>query len=123
RFIRSFDEEHARPVVVLGAAISESLFPNTHPIRKTVRINGGAYEVIGVFEHDQGLFLGPGVDIFTIIPLSNFRKNYPEAKELILLFTVPQSVNVETAQGEVLQAMRRLRRIPTGKDNEFQLCW
>src|SRR6267154_6552113 len=27
RFISAFDEEHARPVVVLGAAISESLFP------------------------------------------------------------------------------------------------
>ena len=27
RFISAFDQEHARPVVVLGAAISESLFP------------------------------------------------------------------------------------------------
>jgi len=31
RFISAFDQEHARPVVVLGAAISESLFPTlTH---------------------------------------------------------------------------------------------
>src|SRR5207247_10834972 len=26
-------------------------------------------------------FLGPGVDIFVVIPLSNFKKQYPEAKE------------------------------------------
>ena len=121
RFISAFDEEHARSVVVLGAAISESLFPNTDAIGKTVRINGAAYEVIGVFEHDQGLFLGPGVDIFAIIPLSNFKKQYPEAKELILLFTVPKDVNVELAQGEVIQAMRRLRRVPPEKDNDFEL--
>ncbi|HET8922194.1 MAG TPA: ABC transporter permease [Candidatus Acidoferrum sp.] len=121
RFISSFDQEHARPVVVLGAAISESLFPNLDPIGKTVRLNGGAYEVIGVFEHDQGLFLGPGVDIFTVIPLSNFKKNYPEAKELIMAFTVPENVNLETAQGEVIQVMRRLRRIPSGKENDFEL--
>src|SRR5260221_12866335 len=82
RFVSAFDQEHARPVVVLGAAISESLFPITDALGKTVRINGAAYEVIGVFEHDQGLFLGPGVDIFVIIPLSNFKKEYPEAKEL-----------------------------------------
>src|SRR5580704_5316894 len=121
RFISAFDQEHARSVVVLGAAISESLFPSTDAVGKTVRINGGAYEVIGVFEHDQGLFVGPGVDIFAIIPLSNFRKQYPEAKELIMAFTVPDNVNVETAQGEVIQAMRRLRRLPAGKENDFEL--
>jgi len=121
RFISSFDEEHARAVVVLGAAICESLFPNLDPLGKTVRINGITYEVIGVFEHDQGLFLGPGVDIFAIIPLSNFKKHYPEAKELILIFTVPADVNVEKAQGEVIQAMRRLRRIPADKENDFEL--
>ncbi|HWY42924.1 MAG TPA: ABC transporter permease [Candidatus Sulfotelmatobacter sp.] len=121
RFISKFDEEHARPVVVLGAAISESLFPNTDALGKTVRINGALYEVIGIFTQDQGLFLGPGVDIFAIIPLSNFKKRYPEAKELIMLFTVPKEVNAETAQGEVIQAMRRLRRVPADKENDFEL--
>jgi len=121
RFISAFDEEHARSVVVLGAAISESLFPSTDAVGKTVRINGGAYDVIGVFEHDQGLFLGPGVDIFAIIPLSNFKKQYPEAKELVMLFTVPKNVNIELAQGEVIQAMRRLRRVPPDKENDFEL--
>ena len=121
RFISTFDQEHARPVVVLGAAISESLFPNSDALGQTVRINGAAYEVIGVFAHDQGLFLGPGVDIFAIIPLSNFKKQYPEAKELIMLFTVPKDVNVEKAQGEVIQAMRRLRHVSVDKDNDFEL--
>ena len=121
RFINEFDQEHARPVVVLGASISESLFPNSDPLGKIVRINGATYEVIGVFSHDQGLFLGPGVDIFAIVPLSNFKKQYPEAKELIMIFTVPKNVNVETAQAEVIQAMRRLRRIPADKENDFEL--
>jgi putative ABC transport system permease protein len=121
RFISRFDQEHARPVVVLGASISESLFPDSDPLGKTVRINGSVYEVIGTFSHDQGLFLGPGVDIFAIIPLSNFKKHYPEDKELFMIFTVPRDVNVETAQGEVLQAMRRLRKIPANQANDFEL--
>jgi putative ABC transport system permease protein len=121
RFISSFDQEHARQVVVLGAAISESLFPNTEALGKTVRINGDTFEVIGVFEHDQGLFLGPGVDIFAIIPLSSFKKHYPEAKELIMAFTVPENVNVDTAQAEVIQAMRRLRRVSASKENDFEV--
>jgi len=59
RFISAFDQEHARPVVVLGAAISEVLFPNTDALGKTVRINGSPYEVIGVFAHDQGCLSAP----------------------------------------------------------------
>src|SRR5215831_606392 len=82
RFISAFDQEHARSVVVLGAAISESLFPNTDALGKTVRVNGKLFDVIGVFEHDTGLFIGPGVDAFAVIPMSTFRKEYPEAKEL-----------------------------------------
>jgi len=121
RFISAFDEEHARPVVVLGAAINESLFPYTDAVGKTVRINGELYDVIGVFEHDPGLFVGPGVDAFAVIPLSNFKKMYPEAKELIMAFTVPENISRQTAQDEVIQAMRRLRHIPANKENDFEL--
>jgi putative ABC transport system permease protein len=121
RFISAFDQEHARPVVVLGAAINESLFPYTDAIGKTVRINGELYDVIGVFEHDPGLFVGPGVDAFAVVPLSNFKKMYPEAKELIMAFTVPDNVSRQTAQDEVIQAMRRLRHIPASKENDFEL--
>jgi putative ABC transport system permease protein len=121
RFISAFDQEHARPVVVLGAAINESLFPYTDAVGKTVRINGELYDVIGVFEHDPGLFVGPGVDAFAVTPLSNFKKMYPEAKELIMAFTVPENISRQTAQDEVIQAMRRLRHIPANKENDFEL--
>jgi putative ABC transport system permease protein len=121
RFISAFDQEHARSVVVLGAAINESLFPYEDAIGKTVRINGELFEVIGIFEHDPGLFVGPGVDAFAVIPLGKFRKAYPEAKELIMAYTVPEHVNVETAQDEVIQAMRRVRHIPADKENDFEI--
>jgi len=121
RFISAFDQEHAHPVVVLGAAINESLFPSEDAIGKNVRMNGQQYEVVGIFEHDPGLFVGPGVDAFAVIPLSNFKKNYPEAKELIMAFTVPENVNLESAQDEVIQAMRRLRHLSAGKENDFEI--
>src|SRR5271157_582477 len=122
RFISTFDQEHARPVVVLGAAINDSLFPYTDAVGKTVRLNGELFDVIGVFEHDPGLFGGLGVDVFAVIPLSTFKKQYPEAKELIIAFTVPENVSVGTAQDEVIQAMRRLRHIPANKENDFDLA-
>jgi len=99
-------------------AISESLFPNADALGKTVRINGAVYEVIGVSSTIKDCSWDRGWIFFVIIPLSSFKKQYPEAKELIMTFTVPDNVNVELAQGEVIQAMRRLRRIPAGKEND-----
>ena len=58
-----------------------------------MRLNGRLYEVIGVFEKDPGLFGGFGVDQFACIPLSNFHKNYPEIRDVFLLFTVREDAN------------------------------
>ncbi|MEO8658879.1 MAG: ABC transporter permease [Bryobacteraceae bacterium] len=121
RFIGKYDEDHARDVVVIGDAIRETLFPFADPVGKTVRLNGAAYEVIGSFEKDPGLFGGPGVDQFAVIPLSNFRKRYPESKELIMAFTVARDASIDQAREEVTGAMRRIRRVPPSKPDDFEI--
>ena len=35
--------------------------------------------------------------------LEDFKKKYPEAKELLMAFTVPENVSLQTAQDEVIQ--------------------
>lgn len=121
RFITYDDEAHSRPVVVLGRAIADALFPHTDPIGKIVRLNGLLFEVVGIFEPDPGLFGGPGVDQFAVIPLSNFRKNYPESKELIIAFNVPRDADLDSAREEVTAVMRRIRRVPPGAPNDFEI--
>jgi len=121
RFISRYDEERARQVVVLGASVADSLFPNLDPLGKMIHLNGKLYEVIGVFERDPGLFGGPGVDQFAVIPMSDFRRKYPEAKELIIAFTVSPGADPEQAKDEVIEAMRRIRRLPYGAENDFEI--
>jgi putative ABC transport system permease protein len=121
RFISRYDEEHTRQVVVLGANIADSLFPHEDPVGKTIRLNAQLYEVIGIFEHDPGLFGGPGVDQFAVIPLSDFHKKYPEAKELLIAFTIPVGANPELARDEVTEIMRRIRKVPYKKDDDFDI--
>jgi putative ABC transport system permease protein len=121
RFITNYDVEHASPVVVLGHNVAESLFPDRDPLGKFVRLNGKPYEVIGVFEPYPGLFGGPGVDEFAIIPLSDFHKNYPEQKELIIAFSVPKEVSIDIGRNQVIEAMRRLRKVPHSAENDFEI--
>ena len=121
RFITRFDEEHSRPVVVLGAAVADSLFGPIDPIGKVVQMNGREYEVIGIFEKDPGMFGGPGVDQFVVMPFTLFRKQYPESKELILAFSIAKGVNPDAPEDEVTDAMRRLRHVRYNQENDFEM--
>ena len=121
RFISRYDEDHARQVVVLGKAIAESLFPSIDPLGKIVRLNGKLYEVIGVMPRDEGSFGGGGVDQFAVIPLTDFKKHYPESKELAISFTVARGVSPEIGMNEVIEAMRRRRKVPALAENDFEV--
>ncbi len=121
RFLTRYDVDHSRAVVVIGDAIAGALFPHLDPLGQTVRLNGKLYEVIGVFDKDPGLFGGPGVDQFAVIPLSNFRKHYPEVREVFIAFSVDQTVSLDLARDQVTDVLRRLRRVPHNVENDFEI--
>ncbi len=98
-----------------------TIFPDVDPLGKMVRINGLIYEVIGVFAHDPGLFGGGGVDQFAVIPFSNFHKQNPQSKELLIAFTVGRWSTLDKAKDEVTAAMRRLRKVPPSKPDDFEM--
>jgi putative ABC transport system permease protein len=122
RYISSYDEEHARNVVVIGNGIANTLFPHSDPIGKTVKLNGRLYEVIGVFVKDEGLFAAFGVDMFACIPLSNFHKNYPEIREIFLIFSVRDDADMNTVRDHAVDAMRRRRHVPHNAENDFDVA-
>jgi putative ABC transport system permease protein len=108
-------------VAVLGDAIAASLFPQSDPIGKTVKVNARPYEVVGIFEKDPGMFGGPGVDQFVVIPLTNFRKHYPEVRDVFLAFSISREADLEQVKNDVIEAMRRLRRVPRNDENDFEV--
>ena len=121
RFVSTYDVEHSRHVVCLGAGIAESLFPRSDPIGKVVRLNGKLFEVIGVFEKDPGLFGGMGVDQFVCIPLSTFRKSYPEIREVFIAVAVQPEADMTVARNDIIEAMRRRRRVSQNAENDFEI--
>jgi putative ABC transport system permease protein len=121
RFISQYDEEHARNVVVIGRSIAESLFPQVDAIGKQVRLNGRLYEVIGQFEPDQGLFSNFGVDQFACIPMSNFRKSFPEIRERFIAIAAKDEVPMDVVHDQVEEAMRRRRHVPHNGESDFEI--
>jgi putative ABC transport system permease protein len=121
RFFNQSEEDRAAAVVVLGSSIADSLFGNVDPLGKMVILNGISYEVIGVFAHDPGLFGGPGVDQFALIPLSNYRKHNPQTKELFLAFIARAGVPQAMVMDEITEAFRKVRKVPPNAPNDFEV--
>jgi putative ABC transport system permease protein len=121
RFISAYDMDHTRFVAVIGQGIANTLFPNSDPIGRTVRVNGLPFEIIGVFEKDSGMFGGPGVDMFVCIPYSTFHKLYPEIREHFIAVSVRDPRELSQAEDEVVTAVRRQRRVPHDKENDFEV--
>jgi len=121
RFLSQYDEVHARPVVVIGVDIADTLFPRIEPVGKMVRLNGGLYEVIGVFAQDSGFFGLPSVNQFALVPLSDFHKNNPDIRELAIAFLVRRDADVDSAKDEVREAMRRRRHVPLKAPDDFEI--
>jgi len=122
RFISHFDLDHSRFVCVLGAGVAGSLFPAVDPVGREVTLNGQRFEVIGIFDKDPGLFGGPGVDRFIVIPYSTFHKLYPASKEHFIAVSVRDPLLIPKAEDEVVDILRRLRRVPPRAPNDFDVA-
>ncbi len=74
RFFDASEERQARRLVVLGATVANQLFPNVDPLGQSVRINGGAYEVIGVLASKGQSGFGMDQDDIVLAPLTTVKR-------------------------------------------------
>jgi putative ABC transport system permease protein len=121
RFFSPADSDRALHVTVLGFSIARSLFPIEDPIGREIRINGIPFTIIGTLEHQEGLFGGFSEDNYVLLPFGTFRKLYPEVKDLSIAFSVHDPSQISTAMEEVEYVLRRLRRVPPDKPNDFTI--
>jgi putative ABC transport system permease protein len=69
RFITDLDLRRNQQVVALGADVAETLFGNTDPIGKQIRIRNVSFSVIGVMQ-PKGSTFGQNQDDVVLIPLT-----------------------------------------------------
>ncbi|MDX2269843.1 MAG: ABC transporter permease [Bryobacter sp.] len=108
-------------VCVLGASVADALFPGGGAVDRTVQIDGTEFRVVGVFEKAKGGFFGEnGLDRNIDIPFSVARSKYPFADNIFLTAKAREGQR-EAAFEEIQAALRRIRGVKTGEDNDFNL--
>jgi putative ABC transport system permease protein len=124
RFFNATDVEHHSSVVVLGHTTAKTLFPNGEdPIGQEVLLEGHVFTVVGVLE-EQKQALGTGdnaQDNIACVPFSVIKKLHPEFKDVVLFAKADSTEDLPVAVDEVREYMRRMRRLPSTKKDDFEI--
>ncbi|MFQ6113879.1 MAG: ABC transporter permease [bacterium] len=120
RFLSEVDVEHNRLVCVIGYEVAEKLFKNVNPLGRRIKIGSYPFRVIGILEK-QGRFLGFNMDSIVIIPIGVFQKLYGSRRWLTIVVKVIDPELMDEAKDELIGIMRRVRKVPPGKENDFAI--
>jgi putative ABC transport system permease protein len=121
RFITGAEVEGGRPVCVVGSEVATNLFQQEWPLGHKIKIGPRTLEVVGVLEK-QGSFLGAfSLDNQVIIPVKQFLTgiwNYPDFQIQVKAVSLEQ---MDDAREEVRGLMRKIRRVPPDKPDDFAI--
>src|ERR1700736_267399 len=121
RWFSEVDEEHRSPVVLLGAETTQELFGAQDPIGRGETIEGQLFTVIGTIQPVKTVFGGGRnpEDNKAVFPLSTLRKLHPELKQHWISIKATSHEDVPKAIDETRQLLRRRRRVPNEKPDNF----
>jgi len=122
RFFSDIDIQTRSNVTVIGRDVVKSLFGESDPLGKEVKIAGNTFTVIGVMA-DLGSFFGQSRDNSVFIPITTFQKywktdDFPEIIFAIIVRPKDRAA-VPNAMDEIKQVLRRRRQVKLGDPDNF----
>ncbi len=121
RVLTSEDVRFHRHVAVLGMDIVEELFPFTDPLGQTIKVEGKKFEVIGILEKMGSASFGQSRDNRILIPITTFEDMLGKKRSCKFTVMVKKDVSMQAAMNQVIGLLRKVRKIPPGKENDFSL--
>ncbi|MEZ0006010.1 putative ABC transport system permease protein [Flavobacterium sp. 28YEA47A] len=122
RFFNESESNSGTAVVLVGYEVANSLFGNSDPIGKKIRLYGQRFTVIGVLEKQgQGMF-GANNDVSAFIPVNFLRNKFGDHNDSmtpIIIIKPNPGVDMDAFKGEIIQKLRNKRGLKVGDDDNF----
>ncbi len=122
RFYNESESNSGVPVVVIGDEIAKSLFGDSDPIGKRVRIYGQRFTVIGVVAKQGSGLLGDSNDISAFIPANYLRKRFGDNNERmnhVIIIKPKLGIDLEGFKSEITQKIRNRRGLKADAFDNF----
>lgn len=123
RFFTESEINGSRNVAIIGEKVANTLFPNSEPIGKEIKIKGAKFVVIGIFELEgEGLFEIASKDEAAMIPYGSFTKLFFVGKNgiepSIAVKGKESDIGMIALENELIGSLRAKRGLkPTEEDN------
>lgn len=121
---RNFNEtdlDLANNGALIGAEIVSRLFGSESPLGKDIQVGAKTYQVIGVLE-EKGSSMGMAGDRVVYLTLSSAKEHLlSSAKSYNISVAVSHPERLEQAIGEATVLMRKVRRLATTEENDFEV--
>jgi len=122
RFYNESEANSASPVAIIGNDIAKSLFEDSEPIGKKIRLYGQKFTVIGVLKKQGAGIFNDNDDGSVFIPVNFIRQRYGDNnKSLInvIIFKPKSRVDMEAYKAEISQKLRAFRGVKDGEIDNF----
>lgn len=121
RWLTESDVQAGRPVCVLGSYLAERFFPYGGVIGSKVKLNDMNLEVVGVMEKQGSFFTGFNLDNQIVIPITRFTRDFARVPDFTIMAKVRDLSQMGDAKEELRGIMRKLRRVPPDRDDDFAI--
>lgn len=121
RFYNESEANSGSPVIVIGNDIAKSLFNDTEPLGKNVRLYGQRFTVIGVLKKEGSSFTD-SYDTAAIIPVNFVRRLYGDNNPNltnVIVFKPEKGVDMDEYKSEISQKLRNFRGLKDGEIDNF----
>jgi len=123
RFYNESESNSGAAVAVLGDEIAKSLFEDTDPIGKNIRLYGQRFTVIGVFKKQGQSMFGPSDDTSIYIPANFIRNKYGDHNDIFtptIVIKPNKDIDVDAFKQDISVKMKQLRgKKPSDEDDFF----
>jgi putative ABC transport system permease protein len=124
RYFTPQESYSGRPVAIIGAKVSESLFNELDPIGRKIKLWGRELEVIGVFKKEGNDNFGNSNDETVLIPV-NFGRNFINIERddagTALMVKAKTNISNEELKDELTGIMRSVRKLKPGVEDNFSI--
>lgn len=122
RFYNESESNSGAPVIVLGYDIAKSLFGESEPIGKNLRLYGQRFTVIGMLKKQGAGMFGDSNDTSAFIPVNFLRKLYGDNNDAmtpVILVKPEKGVDMDAFKAELAQKLRNYRGMKIDEIDNF----